>query len=60
MKSGFGTLLMQLFGLAVLWIAVMAAINQSKITQAVVDPIAKFGAQVGGLIQKAPQYTPIP
>lgn len=59
MKSGFGTLLMQLFGLAVLWIAVMAAINQSKITQAVVEPIAAFGKQVGGLIQKAPQYTPV-
>lgn len=59
MKSGFGTLLMQLFGLAVLWVAVMAAINQSKITQAVVEPIASFGKQVGGLIQKSPQYAPI-
>lgn len=59
MKSGFGTLLMQLFGLAVLWVAVMAAINQSKITQAVVEPIAAFGKQVGGLIQKSPQYAPI-
>ncbi len=59
MKSGFGTLLMQLFGLAVLWVAVMAAINQSKITQAVVEPIASFGKQVGWLIQKSPQYAPI-
>lgn len=59
MKSGFWTLLMQLFGLAVLWVAVMTAINQSKITQAVVEPIAGFGKQVGGLIQKAPQYAPV-
>lgn len=59
MKSGFWTLLMQLFGLAVLWVAVMTAINQSKITQAVVEPIAGFGKQVGGLIQKSPQYAPI-
>ncbi|MCP4524008.1 MAG: hypothetical protein GY828_07370 [Candidatus Gracilibacteria bacterium] len=59
MKTGIGTLIMQLFGIAVLWIAVMAALSQSKITEAVVKPIADFGKQVGGLVAKGPQYLPV-
>lgn len=59
MKSGVGTLIIQMFWLAVLWIAVMAALWASKITWAVVEPIASFGKQVWGLIAKSPQYAPI-
>lgn len=59
MKSWVWTLIIQMFWLAILWIAVMAALNQSKITWAVVEPIASFGKQVGGLITKSPQYAPI-
>jgi hypothetical protein len=59
LKSGIWTLIMQLFGIAVLWIAVMAALWASKITWAVVEPIAAFGKQVWGLVAKWPQYMPI-
>ena len=59
MKSWIGTIIMQFFGLAVLWISVMAAMWASKITWAVVEPIAAFGKQVWGLVAKSPQYAPI-
>lgn len=58
-KGSLGTLIMQLFWLAVLWISVMAAISQSKITEAIVKPIADFWGQVGWLISKSPQYLPM-
>ncbi|QFR39388.1 hypothetical protein A9Q91_04110 [Candidatus Gracilibacteria bacterium 28_42_T64] len=58
-KGIFGEILMQLFGLAILWISVMAALKGSKITEAVVQPIADFGKQVGSLVAKSPQYAPV-
>lgn len=54
-----GVLIMQLFGLAVLWIAVMAWMKSSKITAEVIAPLDAFGKQIWGLIAKAPQYAPI-
>ena len=58
-KGSLWTLIMQLFGLAVLWISVMAALASNKITEQVVKPIAEFGSKVWQLAMKAPQYTPI-
>lgn len=58
-KGSLWTLIMQLFGLAVLWISVMAALASNKITEQVVKPIAEFGTKVWQLAMKAPQYTPI-
>lgn len=54
-----GVLIMQLFGLAVLWIAVMAWMKSSKITAEVIAPLDAFGKQIWGLIAKAPHYAPI-
>jgi hypothetical protein len=48
-----------LFGIGMLWIAVMAALRQSEITKAAVEPIAQFGNQVGKLAAQAPMYAPI-
>ncbi len=55
----FWEILMQLFWLAILWISVMAALKWSKITEAVVQPIADFGKQVWSLVAKSPQYAPV-
>ena len=52
-------LIMQLFGLAVLWISVMAWMKSSKITAEVIAPLDAFGKQIWWLIAKAPQYAPI-
>ena len=54
-----GVLIMQLFGLAVLWIAVMAWMKSSKITAEVIAPLDAFGKQIWWLIAKAPHYAPI-
>lgn len=55
----FWTLLLQVFWLAILWMAVMAALNQSKITQNVVSPFEEFGKSIWQLASKAPTYMPI-
>lgn len=55
----FGTLILQVFWLAILWIAVMAALKQSSITQNVIDPFDKFGDSIWQLAMKAPTYAPI-
>jgi malonyl CoA-acyl carrier protein transacylase len=51
--------MVQVFGIAILWIAVMSALQKSEITKAVVEPIAAFGKSVGELAAKAPSYAPI-
>lgn len=48
-----------LFWIWVLWVAVMAALRSSEITEAVVKPIYDFGTQVWQLAAKAPMYAPI-
>jgi len=58
-KGALWTIIMQLFGLAVLWISIMAALASNKITEEVVKPIAEFWKSVWGLAMKAPQYMPI-
>lgn len=57
--SAIWKLMVQVFGIAILWIAVMSALQKSEITKAVVEPIAAFGKSVGELAAKAPSYAPI-
>jgi len=58
-QGTFGTLLLQIFWLAILWMAVMAALKQSKITENVVSPFEDFWKSIGSLAMKAPTYMPI-
>ena len=55
-----GSVIMGFLALAILWMAVMAALGSSKITEAAVAPIKWFGDEIGKLAMKAPQYIPIP
>ncbi|MDD5212986.1 MAG: hypothetical protein PHG82_00955 [Candidatus Gracilibacteria bacterium] len=54
-----GQFLIQLFGIAILWMVVMAALSSSSITESVVKPIADFGTSIGKTVSKLPQYAPI-
>ncbi len=58
-KSVIWKLIVELFGVVILWIAVMAALWASKTTKAIVEPIAKFGNDVWALAAKSPTYAPI-
>lgn len=51
--------IIQLFGIAVLWMVVMAALSSSSITESVVKPIADFGWSIWKTVMKLPQYAPI-
>lgn len=51
--------LIQLFGIAILWMVVMAALSSSSITESVVKPIADFGTSIWKTVSKLPQYAPI-
>lgn len=46
--------------LAVLWMAVMAALNANEITKWAVEPFTKMGTDIWWLIKSMPKYTPIP
>ncbi|MDD2892274.1 MAG: hypothetical protein PHQ95_04905, partial [Candidatus Gracilibacteria bacterium] len=59
-KGVIGTIIMNILALGILWMAVMAALGSSKITEAAVAPIKGFGDEIGKLAMKAPQYVPIP
>lgn len=52
-------LILKIFGIVVLWGAVMASLRSNDITKAVVEPLHAFGGQVWGLVTKSPQYLPI-
>ncbi len=52
-------LILQMFSIAVLWMAIMAALKTSSITNAVTQPIRDFWSQVWWLISKMPSYAPI-
>lgn len=58
-KWAFGTMILQIFWLAIMWIAIMAALKSSELTQEVVKPIESFGSSVWQLAMKAPTYAPI-
>lgn len=55
----FGTLILQVFWLAILWIAVMAALKSSEVTSNVSAPFADFWDKIWQLAMKAPTYAPI-
>ena len=52
-------LILKIFWIVVLWWTVMAALRSSKITEAIVKPIAQFGESVWNLAVQLPQYAPI-
>ncbi len=51
---------MKLFGLAFLWMAVMAALKSSTITWNIIKPIEDFWTQVWKFAMESPKYMPIP
>ena len=52
-------MIVMIFGIGMFWIAVMAALKQSEITKAVIQPIEQFWNQVWKLAASAPMYAPI-
>ena len=52
-------IIMQLFGIVILWISVMMALKQSEITEQIAKPIWDFWNSVWGLVAKSPMYAPI-
>lgn len=53
------TLIVQMFGLVILWLAVITALKQSEITAEIIAPIEQFGSKIWETAMKMPQYTPI-
>lgn len=53
-------LMIKTFWLALLWVAVLAALNYSSIIKTVIEPIDKFWKSVWSLAMSAPKYMPIP
>lgn len=51
--------IMQLFGIAILWMVVMAALQSSEITKSIVEPIAQFWWSIWKTITSLPKYAPI-
>lgn len=58
-KSPLAKMIVEIFGIVILWIAVMAALRSSEATKAIIEPIHKFGTDVWQLAAKAPTYAPI-
>lgn len=58
-KSVIWKLIVEIFGIVILWIAVMFALRQSEVTKQITQPIADFGKSVGDLAAKSPTYAPI-
>ena len=52
-------LIVELFGVVILWIAVIAALNTSATTKAIIAPITAFWASIWKLAAAAPTYAPI-
>jgi hypothetical protein len=57
--GALSTLIVEMFGIVILWIAVMAALKTSETTNAIVEPIRAFGNSVWSMVAKAPTYAPI-
>ena len=53
------SLIVKIFGILVLWSAVMAALKTSKITEEIIAPIAKFWSDVASVVKQAPMQIPI-
>lgn len=54
------TLILKIFGIVVLWWAVMAALRTNDVTKAIVEPLHAFGTQVWWIVKSLPHHTPIP
>lgn len=54
-----GSIIVKIFGLIILWWAMMAALKTSKITEDIIAPLAKFGTDVWWIVKQAPMYLPI-
>ncbi|MDP5038979.1 MAG: hypothetical protein NWP80_00860, partial [Candidatus Gracilibacteria bacterium] len=57
--GSIGKLLLQIFGLIIIWVSVIAALKSSKITETIVQPFEQIGNQISGLASKLPSYAPI-
>lgn len=58
--GALGAIMMNLFGLAVLWMAVMTALTSGgKMVNQVIEPIHTFGKDMWKLAMTSPQYLPI-
>jgi len=58
-NSAIWQLFMQIFWLAILWIAIMAALESSNITKSIIEPISRFWNTMWSLLAKAPSYIPM-
>ncbi len=58
-KSVIWKLIVEIFGIAILWIAVMFALSKSETTKNIIKPIADFWQSVWKLAAAAPTYAPI-
>ncbi len=54
-----GSLILKIFGIVILWWAMMTALKSSKITWAVIEPLAQFGNKVWEIAQASPTYLPV-
>lgn len=54
-----GRFMINILGLIVLWMAVMAALKSNKITEDAVKPVAEFGESIGKLMKSLPKLIPI-
>ncbi|MDD2871392.1 MAG: hypothetical protein PHS49_05355 [Candidatus Gracilibacteria bacterium] len=54
-----GSLILKVFGIVILWGAVMAALRTSEITKTITQPLHDFGAKVGQIMTSAPGNLPL-
>ncbi len=57
--SAIGRIIVGILAVVVLWMSVMAALNSSEITKTAVEPVMKFGTDMGKLMASAPKYIPL-
>jgi hypothetical protein len=55
-----GTIILNIIGLTLLWLALMWALKASKITASAIEPFEKAGKSIGELGKSLPKYAPIP
>lgn len=52
-------LILKIFGVVILWWAMMAALRTNEITKAVVEPLYQFWTKVWEMAKASPQYLPV-
>ena len=58
-SGAIGKIIINVLGLIVMWAAVFAALNTSKITQKAVEPIGEFGNSIANAAKTLPKNMPI-